>query len=271
MSGPQGPDPTQPWQQPQGEDQQSTGGEQNAQVSPWQQPSGEQTWQAPSGEQPTWHAPAYTPPSEYPQYQQPPAQFYPPSGPFPQPPAYPQQEQYGAQTGQFGGSATQYGPQPGQYGQPGQFGQYPPGPPGQYPPPGQPGQYPPPGQPGPYGQPPTAPGSKRSRMVIGTVIGAFAAVLVAVILVLGFWQPGFFVTTKLDVGKAQAGVQKVLTDNTIGYGAKNVKDVKCNNGQNPTVKKGGSFDCDVSIDGTKRQVTVTFQDNKGTYEVGRPK
>jgi len=27
----------------------------------------------------------------------------------------------------------------------------------------------------------------------------------------------------------------------------------------------------VSIDGTKRQVTVTFQDAKGTYEVGRPK
>jgi hypothetical protein len=92
-----------------------------------------------------------------------------------------------------------------------------------------------------------------------------------VILVLGFWAPGFFVTTQLDVSKAQAGVQQVLTDSTNGYGAKNVKDVKCNNGQNPTVKKGQSFDCDVSIDGTKRSVTVTFQDSKGTYEVGRPK
>jgi hypothetical protein len=37
------------------------------------------------------------------------------------------------------------------------------------------------------------------------------------------------------------------------------------------VKKGETFDCEVSIDGTKRQVTVTFQDNEGTYEVGRPK
>ena len=64
--------------------------------------------------------------------------------------------------------------------------------------------------------------------------------------------PGFFVTTKLDVSKADAGVQQILTDSTNGYGAKNVKDVKCNNGQNPTVKKGASFDCDVSIDGTKR-------------------
>ena len=38
----------------------------------------------------------------------------------------------------------------------------------------------------------------------------------------------------------------------------------------PTVKKGGTFDCSVSIDGTQKHVTVTFQDNKGTYEVGRP-
>ena len=97
-----------------------------------------------------------------------------------------------------------------------------------------------------------------------------AAIVLAVVLVLGFWKPGFFVTTKLDVNKAQQGVQQILTDETNGYGAKNVKDVKCNNGQNPTVKKGDTFDCEVSIDGTQKQVTVTFQDDKGTYEVGRP-
>lgn len=245
MSGPQGSDPNQPWQPPQGEDQQSD--QPTQQASPWQQPS---------GEQPTWQAPAYTP-TEYQQYQQPGQQFYPPSQPYAQPPAYPQPEQYGAQTGQYG--------QPGQYGQypqqPGPYGQYPPG---QY---GQPGQYP--QQPGQYGPPPT--GAKRSRAVIGTVIGVFAAIVVAVVLVLGFWAPGFFVTTKLDINKAQSGVQQILTDETNGYGAKNVKDVKCNDGQNPVVKKGGTFDCSVTIDGSKRQVTVTFQDNKGTYEVGRPK
>ena len=90
-------------------------------------------------------------------------------------------------------------------------------------------------------------------------------------LVLGFWKPGFFVTTKLDVNAAQTGVQQILTDETNGYGAKNVKDVKCNDGESPTVKKGDTFNCEVSIDGTKRQVTVTFQDDNGTYEVGRPK
>ena len=103
------------------------------------------------------------------------------------------------------------------------------------------------------------------------VIGLLAAIIVAVVLVLGFWKPGFFVTTKLDVNAAQTGVQQILTDEANGYGAKNVKDVKCNDGQSPTVKKGDTFNCEVSIDGTKRQVTVTFQDDSGTYEVGRPK
>ena len=265
MSGPQGPDPTQPWQPTQGEGQQS--GEDHTQhVSPWQQSSGDQGWQATGGEQQTWQAPAYTP-TEYGQYQQPPTPYYPPSQSYPQ--GYPQQDQYGGQTAAYPQQPGQYGqPQPGQYGQPSQYGQ--PGQSGQY---GQPGQYPQPVQygqyPGAYGQPPASP--KRSKAMVGSVLGVLAAVAVAVILVLGFWAPGFFVTTKLDVSKANAGVQQILTDSTKGYGAKNVKDVKCNNGQNPTVKKGASFDCDVSIDGTKRSVTATFQDNKGTYEVGRPK
>jgi hypothetical protein len=264
MSGPQGPDPTQPWQPPrQGEEQHSTGGE----------PAQEAAWQQPYGEQQTWQAPAYTP-HAYPQYQQP-GQTYPPSEQFPQTtPGYQQPDQYGQSTqyGQPGhyGQPGQY-PQPGQYGQPGQYPQQP----GQYGQPGyppQPGQYGPPGQypqqPGPYGPPPGR--SRRSTALIGTVIGVFATIVIAVVLVLGFWAPGFFVTTKLDVNKAQAGVQQILTDETNGYGAKNVKDVKCNNGQNPTVKKGDTFSCDVSIDGSRRHVTVTFQDNKGTYEVGRP-
>ena len=90
-------------------------------------------------------------------------------------------------------------------------------------------------------------------------------------VVLGFVKPGFFWTNKLDINSAQSGVRQILTDEANGYGAKNVKDVKCNDGQSPTVKKGGTFNCEVSIDGTKRQVTVTFQDDDGTYEVGRPK
>lgn len=227
-------------------------GPQGSDPNPWQdQPAtgSEQTpaWQPPAGEQPAWQPPAY-PPGQYPQYGQPPVPGYPPA-------------EYGA-------------PGYGQPGQPPQYGQpagYPPPPYGQYPPP--PGQYPPPGLPGQYGQypPPGAEAPKASARAIGGVLGALAAVVLAAVLVLGFWKPGFFVTTKLDVNKAQQGVQQILTDEAGGYGAKNVSDVKCNNGQNPTVKKGDTFNCEVSIDGTKRQVTVTFQDNKGTYEVGRPK
>jgi hypothetical protein len=231
MSGPQGPDQTQPWP---GQDQPSSD---PSHQPAWQQP-------APGQDQPAWQQqpPAYSP-QQYPSYPQPGQQPYTP------PQQYPPTEQFG-QGQEYGQQAyPQYGQPPGQYGQqPGQYGQYP-----------------------QYGSTETPEGSKRSLALVGGIIGLVAALVVAVVAVLGFWKPGFFVTTKLDVGAAQSGVQQILTDESNGYGAKNVKDVKCNNGDSPTVKKGETFDCEVSIDGTKRQVTVTFQDNNGTYEVGRPK
>jgi Domain of unknown function (DUF4333) len=199
-----------------------------------QQPAGSE--QPPSDA--SWQPPAYTPPTS-PQYSQPEA--YPSTGPQYQQP-------------------TQYS-QPGQYPS-GQYGQ-------QYP-----GQYAPTAQ---YGEAPataeseTGKGGRHSLAILGAIIGVLAALIVAVVLVMGFWKPGFFVTTKLDVNKAQSGVQQILTDQVNGYGVKNVKDVKCNEGKNPTVKKGETFTCDASVDGQHKQVTVTFQDDSGTYEVGRPK
>jgi hypothetical protein len=281
MSGPQGSDPTQPWpgQQPEpGKDQPSS------------EPSGDQGWQPPiSGADqpttaaPTWQPPAYDPQQQqYPQYPQQPPAYQPeqPAAPaYQPPPQYPPTEQFGQQPSEYSPQAypSQY-PQPGQPGQYGQqYGQQPadygqqPGaqygqPPAQYgQQPGQYGQYP------QYGTPAAEEGSKRSLAVIGGVIGLLAAIVVAAVLVMGFWKPGWFVTTNLDVSAAQSGVQQILTDEANGYGAKNVKDVKCNDGKSPTVKKGDTFNCEVSIDGTKRQVTVTFQDDSGTYEVGRPK
>ncbi len=263
MSGPQGSDPTQPWpgQQPEpGKDQPSSDAAVN---KPWQPPTS-------GADQPTTAAPGWQPPPAYDPQQQQYPQYQQPSAPGYQPPQYPPTEQFGQQSGEYSpqGYPGQYGQpqygQPGQqYGQPGQqYGQ----PPGQYgPQPGQYGQYP------QYGTPATEEGSKRSLAVIGGVIGLLAAIIVAVVLVMGFWKPGFFVTTKLDINAAQTGVQQILTDEANGYGAKNVKDVKCNDGQSPTVKKGDTFNCEVSVDGTKRQVTVTVQDDKGTYAVGRPK
>jgi Domain of unknown function (DUF4333) len=245
MSEPQGQDPNQP------------------------ESSGEPAPQPPASEEPTaqvgWHEPAYAPT----QYGQPP--------PYPGAPQYPQGHEFGqqptqysqpGQPGQPGQPPTQYG-QPGQY-QPPQYGQ-------QYQPTegyGQPGQYAAPG--GPYGEvPPWQAGAeKRSRStlaIVGSIVGVLVVIVVAAVLVTGFWKPGFFVTTKLDVNKAQQGVQQILTDQTNGYGVKSADNIKCNNGQDPVVKTDATFTCDVSVDGQHKQVTVTFQDNSGTYEVGRPK
>ncbi|MCV7192944.1 DUF4333 domain-containing protein [Mycolicibacterium brumae] len=268
MSGPQGTDPNQGGQGPQHDPSATTNTPWQA-PSSWQQPTNTDdqatgiapTWQRPPGPDATTAAPAwgqgYQPGAQqsYPGYQGAPGYSAPPSTP-----GYPAQPGYG----QFGAQPTQYGAQPGQP----QYGQYP-GQPQYGAQPGYPGQ---PGQPGQYGFPP--PGAEpeaKSKRTLLIIIGAILAALLLIVLVTGFWKPGFFVTTTLDVNKAQQGVQQILSDETNGYGAKNVQDVKCNNGKNPEVHKGDTFTCEVSIDGAKRQVTVTFQDNNGTYEVGRPK
>lgn len=75
----------------------------------------------------------------------------------------------------------------------------------------------------------------------------------------------------LNVSKAESGVQRILVDPADGYGATNVTNVVCNNGNDPEIKKGATFTCDVVVDGRKRQVLVVFQDNEGTYEVDRPR
>lgn len=75
----------------------------------------------------------------------------------------------------------------------------------------------------------------------------------------------------LDVSKAEAGVQRVLLDREVGYSATNVSDVECNNGNDPKIKKGATFTCDVVVDGRERQVLVMFSDDNGTYEVDRPR
>lgn len=75
----------------------------------------------------------------------------------------------------------------------------------------------------------------------------------------------------LDVSKAEVGVQRILVDPADGYGATSVTNVVCNNGNDPEIKKGATFTCDVVVDGRKRQVLVVFQDDEGTYEVDRPR
>ena len=76
---------------------------------------------------------------------------------------------------------------------------------------------------------------------------------------------------QLDVRAAQDGVRRVLTDPVNGYGRDDVTDVRCNNGVNPTVRRGASFTCAVLVDGALRQVLVEFADDAGTYAVDRPR
>jgi hypothetical protein len=205
MSGPHGSDSGQQWQPP-GPGGEQPSSEQPTQVgSPWQQ-------QQPPQDA-TWQAPAYTPPADYPRYQQPAEQPYP--------------QQYPPAAPGYGQPAPGQYPQPGQYAQPGQYGQ--PGQPAQY---GQPGQYP--------QQYPTyeQPAKKRPSALIVGIIAAVALVLVAIVLVTGFWAPGFFVTTKLDVNKAQSGVQQVLTTRPTATARRTSKTSSATTAPTPPSRRG---------------------------------
>ncbi len=111
---------------------------------------------------------------------------------------------------------------------------------------------------------------RRRRKVVFAAAGAALGVVVALVLVLGFWAPGFFTRTELDVGRAQNNIQTLLSDDVSGYGPGHVRDVVCNQGRNPVVQKGGTFVCDVTVDGTKRTITATFQDDQGAYQITLP-
>ncbi|MGB5795132.1 MAG: DUF4333 domain-containing protein [Mycolicibacter algericus] len=100
--------------------------------------------------------------------------------------------------------------------------------------------------------------------VTGTLV---LAVLVTLVL-RGVADSG---PVELDVGHAQDGVWRVLTDPINGYGRDDVTDVRCNNGVNPRVRKGGSFTCTVIVNGVQRRVLAEFADDAGTYEVDRPR
>jgi hypothetical protein len=174
-----------------------------------------------------------------------------PQSPPSQQPAYQSAQQPAPQPGQQSHYYPQYAQQYPQYAQ-------------------QPGQY---GYPGPYGAKPAdaagAPNqSKRWLLITG---GVLLGVIVALALVLGLWGFGAFNRQVLDVNKAQEAVKRVITDPTAGYGVDNVTDVNCNNGDNPSAKKGDTFTCQVTVDGKKRHVTAVFIDDNGTYEVDRPR
>ncbi|WP_234834886.1 DUF4333 domain-containing protein, partial [Mycolicibacterium stellerae] len=140
----------------------------------------------------------------------------------------------------------------------------------------------PPPRSGPAPYRPSAPVRNRhAKAVSGRRRGGQVALLIAVsaiaisagavAIVFGLSRLDVLKGRVLNVSKAEAGVQRILQDPTEGYGVTSVTDVVCNNGDDPEIKKGGTFTCDVIVDGRKRQVLVVFSDDKGTYEVDRPR
>lgn len=218
-----------------------------------QQAWGQQAWSAQPEYQQLYtsgteqQAPPGYPQQQYPAYGQP----YPQPGAAPQ---YPQQaQQYPQQQYAPSGQYPQQGAYPQQYPQQ------------QYPAYGQP--YPQPGQPQPYpaqyptGEYPAA--TAKSKLPLWIGLGVVVA-LVAV-AVLGLALGGNFGSKTLDHAAAERGVEQVLTGS---YGLSGVQDVVCPSDQK--VSEGATFTCSVTVKGQPQQVTVTFTDGDGTYEVSRP-
>lgn len=92
-----------------------------------------------------------------------------------------------------------------------------------------------------------------------------ALILSTVVGVLGFINPGYFVTKVLDQTALQNGVRTVLQND---YRLPNVADVVCP--PNQKVLPGRDFDCQVKINNAPAMVRVLIQSKDGRYTVGRP-
>lgn len=170
-----------------------------------------------------------------------------------QPPPYESTPSYGQQpTQQWSGDQQSWGPQPTQqWPQPG--GQ-PPG--GQHPG----GQW----DPG-YRQPDATARPASRGMKLPLIAGGVAVLVIAVVAVLGFVTPAFFVTKVFDAAALESGVTKVLTES---YGLKGVTGVTCKS--DIRVTNGAAFDCDAVIDGKTKKVPIKVTSSDGTYEVSQP-
>jgi Domain of unknown function (DUF4333) len=116
-----------------------------------------------------------------------------------------------------------------------------------------------------------APPRKRGQVAVLIGVGVIAIAAAVVVLMVALSGFDMLKGKVLNVSKAEAGVQRILLDPDDGYGATNVSDVVCNDGNDPEIRKGASFTCQVFVAGRKRQVLVVFSDDNGTYEVDRPR
>lgn len=240
-------------------------------ADPGHSPASPPAWQQPQQQQPQeW---PQQPPQEPQQPQQPPNQGWeqqpgwgqqppPPPGGWPPPQQPPgQQQPQGAQAWDQPTQAIGWSPQPQQQAweqqapQPTQvWGQEQQQPWGQ-----QQQSWQPPGYPG------ADPGRTRSRSTLPLIVIGGVVLILALVGVLGFVAPGFFVKKVFDASAVQTGVTTILTND---YKLTSVSGVTCPAQQE--VKVGATFTCTASVDGSDRTVPITVKTSDGSYEVGRP-
>ena len=130
-------------------------------------------------------------------------------------------------------------------------------------PPGYPQQQGYPQQPsaGPYGQPGFGqPPSKQKSSLPWILAAAGVLLVVAIVLVLGFVVPGWFRATVFDENAVAGGVEQILTEQGLAVDA-----VSCP--PNMAVEVGNTFSCQVTIDGERRDVSITVHTEAGEYTV----
>ena len=135
---------------------------------------------------------------------------------------------------------------------------------------GQPPYSQPPQQGQPYGQQPYGESpfgavyAPRGKRKLPLILGGVAALVVIVVVALGFIGPAYFTSKVFDQNALQSGVQGVLMNS---YGQK-VDSVSCPAQQK--VRTGSTFTCQATVGGKQQAVTITVKDDGGTYEVARP-
>lgn len=108
---------------------------------------------------------------------------------------------------------------------------------------------------------------RRDRSLWPGLVAFGALLLTAALLgVVGFLAPGWFVRTVFDAQSVQKGVEQTLRDS---YQINGVQRVQCPSGE--PVRTGNQFDCQVRIDGQNKVVPVSVKTERGVYEVGHPK
>ena len=97
------------------------------------------------------------------------------------------------------------------------------------------------------------------------IFGVSALAVLAMIGILGFVTPGFFVTEVLDQAAVQNGVRSVLVND---YKLRNVGEIACP--QDQQVLPARDFICTATVDNAPAQIRVVIRDSSGHYLVSRP-